>query len=119
MTSDHHAFLYWAPTNLAVLPVQINPISYVTPTPGGGGASARCHPASRPPQSFTGAIGYKLSSSGISELGRVVQDTTNGTTPQIERSVVVGSRLFTISASGVMSSSLDTLQRQAFVPFPS
>ena len=119
MTYDHHAFLYWAPTNLAVLPVQINPINYVTPTPGGGGGVGSVPPGVPTTQSFTGAIGYKLSSSGISELGRVVQDTTNGTTPQIERSVVVGSRLFTISAAGVMSSSLDTLQRQAFVPFPS
>ena len=97
-----------------MLPVQINPINYVTPTPGGGGVAVPPTPS----QSFTGAIGYKLSSSGISELGRVVQDTTNGTTPQIERSVVVGSRLFTISTAGVMSSSLDTLQRQAFIPFP-
>ena len=119
VTSDHHAFLYWAPTNLAVLPVQINPINYVTPAPGGGGGVGSVPPGVPTTQSFTGAIGYKLSSSGISELGRVVQDTTNGTTPQIERSVVVGSRLFTISAGGVMSSSLDTLQRQAFIPFPS
>jgi uncharacterized secreted protein with C-terminal beta-propeller domain len=115
VTYDHHAFLYWAPANLAVLPVQINPISYVTPTPAGGGGVAV---SPTPGASFTGAIGYKLSSGGITELGRVVQDTTNGTTPQIERSVVVGSRLFTISTAGVMSSSLDTLQRQAYLPFP-
>ena len=88
------------------------------PSPMAAGASAPCHPASRPPR-FTGAIGYKVTSSGISEVGRVVQDTANGTTPEIERSVVVGSRLFTISAGGVMASSLDTLQRQAFIPFPS
>lgn len=113
VTYDHHAFLYWAQTDLAVLPVQMNQ-NVVMP---GGGAVGSVPPGAQPTP-FIGAIGYKLSSSGISELGRVVQDTTNGTTPQIERSVVVGGRLFTISATGVMSSSLDTLQRQEFIPFP-
>jgi uncharacterized secreted protein with C-terminal beta-propeller domain len=111
VTSDHHAFVYWPPSSLAVLPVQVNPVCNVV-TPGGGvGCSSGAG-------TFTGAIGYKLSSGGISELGRVTQDASNGSTPAIERSVVVGPRLLTISAAGVMSSSLDTLQRQAFVSFP-
>jgi hypothetical protein len=106
VTYDHHAFLYWPATNLAVLPIQIYPAiqSYPPSVPANG--------------TFTGAIGYAVTSSGISEVGRAVQDTVNGQTPQIERSVVIGSRLFTISAQGVMASSLDTLARQAFVAFP-
>lgn len=106
VTYDHHAFLYWPATNLAVLPIQIYPAvqSYPPSVPASG--------------TFTGAIGYRVSSSGISEVGRAVQDTVNGQTPQIERSLVIGNSLFTISAQGVMASSLDTLARQAFVAFP-
>ncbi len=98
---DQHAFLFWPPTDLAVLPVQI----YATT--GGGQA-----------QPFTGAIGYHVDSSGIAEVGRVVHDAVNGTVPAIERSLVIGTRLYTVSAGGVMASTLDTLTRQAFAAFP-
>jgi hypothetical protein len=112
VTSDHHAFLYWAPTGLVVLPVQVY----------GGGGPVVCvrAPCDQPPSAgaFTGAIGYKVGSGGISEAGRVVQDAVNGVTVPIERSVVVGDRLFTISSAGVLASSLSTLARQAFVSFP-
>jgi hypothetical protein len=102
-----------------VLPVQIYPSGVVTGGLVGGGVVRSGGVASPTPSSgFVGAIGYKLSPSGISELGRLVQDAGDGSTPTIERSVVVGSHLFTVSAAGVMSSSLDTLQRQAFVSFP-
>jgi len=108
VTYDHHAFLYWAPTNLAVLPMQ----SYVTTTlvPGAGATSNG--------QSFAGAVAFHVSRSvGIGSPTQIVQDSVNGSTPAIERSIVIGNRLFTLSDSGVMASSLDTLQRQAFVPF--
>ena len=108
VTYDHHAFLYWPATNLAVLPIQIYPA--VQSYPPGAAQNAG--------GTFTGAIGYKVMSSGISEVGRAVQDTVNGQTPQIERSLVIGNSLFTISAQGVMASSLDSLARQAFVAFP-
>ncbi len=113
VTYDHHAFLYWPATNLAVLPVQIYPpvqsIPPSLPTTKTGITSSG---------TFVGAIGYKVTSSGISEVGRAVQDTVNGQTPQIERSLVIGNSLFTVSAQGVMASSLDALARQAFVAFP-
>jgi hypothetical protein len=107
VTYDHHAFLYWPATSLAVLPIQIYGAVQSVP-PGATAASG----------TFTGAIGYKVTSAGITEVGRAVQDTVNGQTPQIERSLVIGDRLFTISAQGVMASSLDSLARQAFVAFP-
>ncbi|HEX4520027.1 MAG TPA: beta-propeller domain-containing protein [Gaiellaceae bacterium] len=107
VTYDHHAFLYWPATNLAVLPIQIyGAVQSVTP----GVAVSN--------GTFTGAIGYKVTSGGITEVGRAVQDAVNGQTPQIERSLVIGDSLFTISAQGVMASSLATLARQAFVAFP-
>ena len=74
-------------TDLAVLPVQ----SYQTST----GV-----------QPFTGAIGYQVDRSGIKEVGRVVHDPVNGTAPAIERSLVIGGQLYTVSEEGVMASSL-------------
>jgi hypothetical protein len=68
---------------------------------------------------FTGALGFRVDGSGISELGQIVQDQVGGTTPVIERSLVIGDQLYTVSDLGVMASSLDTLARQAFVAFPS
>ena len=55
--ADHKAFLFWAPTDLAVLPLQIT----------GDGAKGRAD--------FVGALGLRLGgASGIAEAGRVVHD---------------------------------------------
>jgi hypothetical protein len=114
-TYDHHAFLYWAPTNLAVLPVQVSGYGYAVPV--------RCPPCATPiapnPQGFTGALAFRVTSGGITQLAQLVQDAVGGATPAIERAIVVGNSLYTISNEGVMASSLDTLARQAFVSFPS
>lgn len=95
---DHHAFLFWPPTKLAVLPVQV----YGSADPG-----------------FNGAIGYRVDRAGIAEVGRVTHESAGGSAPSITRSLVVGSRLFTISDSGVLASSLDALAAQTFVRFTS
>jgi hypothetical protein len=107
-TYDHHAFLYWPPTGLAVLPVQSYPT--ITFVPGGGSTSSG--------QTFTGAVAFHVSGSGLGTPMQIVQDAVNGSTPAIERSIVVGNSLYTISDEGVMSSDLGTLARQAFVSFP-
>jgi uncharacterized secreted protein with C-terminal beta-propeller domain len=101
---DSHAFLFWPPTDLAVIPLQSFPTGVLYPQPGSAG--------------FTGAIGFRLDSTGISELGQIVQDQVDGSTPTIERALVIGDQLYTVSAQGVMASSLDTLAEQAFVAFP-
>jgi hypothetical protein len=92
---DHHAFLYWEPTHLAVVPVnQYNP-------------------------QFNGAIGLRADRNALDEVGRVQHPTSpeyRGP-PPIERSVVVGRRLFTLSASGVLASDLNTLADRGWAPF--
>ena len=95
---DHHAFLYWPPTKLAVLPVDIF---------DGG-------------KQFSGAIGFHVGGSKIDEIGRIAHDGAGGQgyTPAIRRSLVVGKRLFTISDFGAKSSALSSLADEAFVPFP-
>ena len=89
---DHHAFLYWPATKLAVVPVS----------------------AYRPEDSFNGAVGFRVErESGFSELGRPEHE--GGT---IMRSLVAQGRLFTVSDAGVLASSLDTLEPVEFAPFP-
>jgi uncharacterized secreted protein with C-terminal beta-propeller domain len=107
-TYDHHAFLYWQPTGLAVLPMQTYGTVGVV-TPGGPIVS---------PQAFNGAVAFHVSRSGIGALTQFAQDPVNGSTPPIERAIVIGQTLYTLSDSGVMASSLSSLARQAFVPFP-
>ena len=87
VTYDHHAFLYWPRTQLAVLPVQA--------------------------QDFTGAIGYRVDRAGIAERGRIAHD---GDVP-VRRAIVIGDRLFTVSDAGTMASSLGDLAPRSFVAF--
>jgi uncharacterized secreted protein with C-terminal beta-propeller domain len=95
---DHHAFLYWPATKLAMLPLQ----SY-----GRDGS-----------QGFTGAVGLRVDRGGLPEVARVTHDAVDGLVPPIRRSLVIGDRLFTVSDAGAMASDLGTLARQAFVAFP-
>ncbi|MEA2266471.1 MAG: hypothetical protein QOE27_2054 [Solirubrobacteraceae bacterium] len=118
---DPHAFLYWPPTGLAVLPVQIYPSS---PADGGPGTipptgAVASSPILPPTPGFVGAIGYHVDRSGIAEVGRITSEPLDpGYAPAIRRSVVVGNRLLTISDGGVIDSRLDTLAPQGFVAFP-
>lgn len=98
---DHHAFLWWAPSKLAVMPLH----SYT---------SVDDRPA------FSGAIGFGVDrAGGISERGRASHDEDAERYPwPIERSFVVGGRLYTLSQFGLEANSLDNLAEQAFLPFP-
>lgn len=87
---DHHAFLYWAPEKLAVLPVNI-------------------YDGSEP---FYGAIGFRVGRAKIDEIGRIQHDVG-----QIRRSVVVNQRLFTISDVGAEASLPGSLAEDVFLPF--
>jgi hypothetical protein len=122
---DHHAFLFWAPTDLAVLPVQIYPVygGPPTPAPAAGVRGAGMTTTSSPtgPSSidqFTGAIGLHIDRTGISEVRRIAHPALSGYTPPIMRSIVIGDRLFTLSDEGVLASRLDTLAPLTFVAFP-
>jgi hypothetical protein len=99
---DSHAFLYWAPRQLVVLPVQV----FDT---GGGKSSS---------PGFTGAIALKVDRSGITETGRVAHDPTDGFVPAISRSIVIGDQLLTVSDAGVLASALDGFGRLGWVAFP-
>jgi uncharacterized secreted protein with C-terminal beta-propeller domain len=96
---DSHAFLYWAPRQLVVLPVQV--FDAGTSSPG-----------------FTGAVALTVSPSGIAEAGRVAHDPTDGYVPPVTRSVVIGDQLLTVSDGGVLASALDGFGRLGWVAFP-
>ena len=64
----------------------------------------------------------RIDDSGITETGFITQPGTANTTgysryPPIERSLIIGQTLWTISAAGAMASDLTTLQQQGWVHF--
>ena len=98
---DHHAFLYWPKTKLALVPVSIYDDQSGTP--------------------FFGAIGFSVDpKDGIDELGRIQHPVPDGwnVAPGIDRSVVVGNRVLTISTEGTASNDLNSLGAAGFVGFP-
>ena len=100
---DHHAFLYWPKTKLAVIPLQLYDF-------GDDGAVA---------DSFVGAVGFRVERSGIVEVGRIAHPQDDYALWDIQRATVIGERLFTLSAAGMMASPLDTLGDGPFTGFPS
>lgn len=108
---DPHAFLYWPSAHLIVLPLQVAIPVRGMPVPQG----AATQPPSGPQP---GALVLRISGSGITESGYITQPDTGyaGYAP-IERSVIIGRTLWTISAAGAMASNLTTLQRQTWIPF--
>jgi hypothetical protein len=100
--SEHHAFLWWPRTRLAVIPLQ----EY----------------ADKP---FVGALGLRVGRvGGISEAGRVSHPAAAGVEPvgspgtPVRRSVVVGDVLYTISALGVKATSLASFADFGFARLP-
>ena len=102
---DHHAFLYWPETGLAVLPVQsygggcVGPTDAIVPCPGEEFTTGP----------FSGAIGFHVATDGIDEVGRVTHD--DGST--LTRSVVVGDTVYTLSETSLVASDLADLAPQA------
>jgi uncharacterized secreted protein with C-terminal beta-propeller domain len=93
---DHHAFLWWAPAKLAVLPVQ-----YATEQ-----------------DYFSGALGFRVErSSGIGEVGSATHKAGDYIAP-IQRSFVVGGRLFTLSDLGLEEDDLGNLSERAWLELP-
>lgn len=96
---DHHAFLWWEPSALAVLPLQTYPKD-----PGGS--------------FFNGAVGLRVGrAKGIAEVGRITHPVPSGQ-GVVRRSLVAGSRLVTISDQGIAAARLDTLAPLGYTAFP-
>jgi len=97
---DPHAFLFWKPASLAVIP-----LSVYGAVDGG--------------QTFDGAIGFKVGAAGLAEAGRVAHPAgSGGYVPSIARSLVIDDELYTLSYAGLQANRLDTLAPLAFAAFP-
>jgi hypothetical protein len=97
---DHHAFLWWAPLNLAVVPIET--YDYETPE-----------------KSFAGAVAFRVGTGGVGEVARVThpKPSPEYMTPPIGRSVVIGDRLLTLSHNGLGVNQLSDLAPLSFTAF--
>ncbi|MEU4536375.1 beta-propeller domain-containing protein [Streptosporangium sp. NPDC023825] len=101
---DPHAFLYWAKTGMAVIPV-----SSWTGTEQSNGT----------------ALVLKIDDSAVTRTGTIVHPRPKpmkharmAYDPGIRRSVVVGDSLWTVSDLGLKVSDMKDLADQAWIPFP-
>lgn len=93
---DHHAFLYWPATGLTVVPLA----TYASPQ-------------------FVGAIAASVDrSAGIIEKGRVSQPTTSPWEGNIQRSLVIGERLYLVSEVGVLAVDQSSLATTEWIAYP-
>jgi len=100
---DHHAFLYWEPTGLAMVPIQ------------------QWFFEEDKEEAFFGAVGFNVGGADLTEIRRFAHPGGDRQDwdwrAQITRSIVIGDRLYTISNKGIMSSDLDTLDEVTFLSF--
>ncbi len=97
---DPHAFLFWKPASLAVIPLSVYGMEGAT---------------------FNGAVGFRVGTATLGEAGRVAHPARAGSgrdTPPIARSLVIDDKLYTLSYEGLQANSLDTLSPLAFAAFP-
>jgi uncharacterized secreted protein with C-terminal beta-propeller domain len=95
---DPHAFLYWPATGVVVVPIQ----------------------------SWSGSVGgkvlvLKVSETGLATLGLISHPAGQRTAPDyqggIQRSMVIGDSIWTLSTAGVKVSAMSTLADLAWIPF--
>lgn len=96
---DPHAFLFWDPTRLTVVPLQRYARSAQDP-------------------GFTGAVGFRVGQDSLAEVGRLQHPARDGVgVPPIGRSLVIGSRLYTLSFDGLQTANLADLVPIGYTPF--
>jgi hypothetical protein len=106
---DHHAFLWWAPEEISVLPLQRWSWDERTGTE----------------DYFSGAVVLKVSPQRVKEVGEIrhpgfveeeCEDCREWSAP-ITRSLVIAETLFTFSETGALASDLDTLEDITWMPY--
>ena len=104
---DHRAFLYWAPEDLAVIPMQ----------------RWSWDERTEKQEVFFGAIGIDVGNGDIHEIapithpGGISDEGLWDWQAQIQRSLVIGDDLYTVSNKGLLRSDLNTLEDEVFLNF--
>ena len=122
---DHRAFLWWASTRTALVPIEVYQDVVVSEPMIDCPPNADCVAPSSPPPAqppFMGVVAFDVDDDGqIDERGRVTHQgrgiDPNGWYP-VQRSVVAGDALYTISDAGILKSDLRSLDDSGFVQFP-
>lgn len=100
---DHHAFLYWDPTGLVMVPVQ------------------QYWWDENKEDMFFGALGFTVDEKGLTEVRRFSHPGGDSNEwdyrAQIQRSIVIGDRVYTVSAKGIMAMDLASLDEIDFLGF--
>ena len=110
---DPLAFTFDSATNTMVIPVDLYTV------PAGQSSSSPC--SGCPPQygqfTWQGAYVFNVSTAGFKLLGTVTQDNPGGSpgTNEIDRSVIIGNVLYTISSNEVMATSLSNFSMLATI----
>jgi uncharacterized secreted protein with C-terminal beta-propeller domain len=100
---DHHAFLYWEPAGLVVVPLNVYAWDDVAQVD----------------RSFYGAQAIRIEGDHLEIAARLAQPEGGAEEwgPGIRRSLVVGDRLYTVSEGGIESLDLASLEDVAWVAF--
>jgi uncharacterized secreted protein with C-terminal beta-propeller domain len=93
---NHHAFLYWPRTKQAIIPFK-------------RAAWSRRH-------RFAGALSFSIGQDAIVPTGKIVQPKGRGNA--VQRSLVIGDRLFTVSCRSVQADALSNLSTVGVMTFP-
>ena len=101
---DHHAFLYWEATGLTMVPLQ------------------QWSWDGKSESAFFGAVGLTVDEDGeLHEVRRIAHPGGDNDDwdwrAQIQRSIVIGDSVYTVSAKGIMKSDLDSLREEAWLRF--
>ena len=110
---DPHAFLYWPAMKIVVVPLQTYGM-YGSTTPGNPGVP-------NPGGASSGVLILRVDDSGLTEVGFVSQPTDSSVgypgSVGIERSLVIGQTLWTLSGAGAMATDLTDLRQLTWIPF--
>lgn len=106
---NHLAFLWWAPEEIAVLPLQRWSWDERTGKADG----------------FSGAVVVRVSPTQVKQVGEIRHPSASGVDCEgceqwfapVTRSLVIGNTLFTFSDTGALASDLDTLDDITWMPF--
>jgi uncharacterized secreted protein with C-terminal beta-propeller domain len=107
---DHHAFTWWEPSRLALLPVELQNVVAEPVSPDG----QQTAPDKVVPTSYL--YSFRVSNGSLTKVGRLTHaEHSQQYAGQITRSVVVGDTVFSISGAGIAASDLETLAERAWL----